>query len=80
MESPYFEECLPPRDRGRARIDVIRLKTKNAKLFGGRRRCVSAKWPSRRISRRKVVNKGRTLKEKRCAHSNELCLSHIGDR
>jgi hypothetical protein len=38
MESPNFEECLPPRDRGRARIDVIRLKTKNAKLFGGRRR------------------------------------------
>ena len=44
---------------------------------------MSAKWPSRRISRRKVVNKGRTLKEKRCAHSNELFesfVSHIGNR
>jgi hypothetical protein len=38
---------------------------------------MSAEWPSRRISRRKVVNKGRTLKEKRCAHSNELFESFV---
>ncbi len=59
-----------------ARIDD-KIKTPNSLEAGGD---VSAKWPSRRISRRKVVNKGRTLKEKRCAHSNELCVSHIGDR
>ena len=62
---------------------MIRLKRQLDTVWRQAEMEMSAKWPSRRISRRKVVNKGRTLKEKRCAHSNELFesfVSHIGNR
>lgn len=59
-------------DRGRALMIRLKRQLFEADAERWQRWKISVKWPSRRISRRKAVNKGRTLKEKRCAHSDEL--------